>query len=222
MKIQRYLAVLLVALMATTVVSAAGVLTAPKAAATPAYLPITYVEGKTYTFAPSQCNYHTTDPLRVFAGHPLLLPVSSGSKVVTMVRTDAQSAGRASANIGYRYGLTDFTQDDLDNPCTVTMQVRYTLAVRGGTDASAFATGWPGGDYYYIKSGDPVLVKTVTTTITYTNTVGVMFGDTSAVPGARLGSAQAYVISASYEAGSAASVTTTAEILGLTIEFPTS
>jgi hypothetical protein len=220
MKGKRIIAVLLVAIMAFTVVSTAGVLTAPKATAatTPTYLPVTYVEGKTYTFSSSQCNIHDTASM-ILAGKPLLIPVSQGNTATALVVTNTQSAGYTFASVGYLLGLTGYTADDLDKPCRMTMTLRGTVALHGGPRAYGSvwnpATSWEG---VTVHSRDPVLAKTEIRTWTFTNTVRTVFWDTSTIPGEHLASAQAWALSQNSQAGQSV-IISTAQISSVSITF---
>ncbi len=164
--------------MALTVVSTAGVLVAPKAAAqTTAYLPLKYVAGKTYTYGPLKFNDHDTGylgPLDAFR-----VERSSKGTVATLLRQTASQTGENYAIVGMLWRLTDFTADDLVKPCTATMQVTYTLAAKGdhGTGAEFYpdAYGLPDSrDFVFGDDSPPV--KIVTQTLTYTGTVGEFFG----------------------------------------------
>ncbi len=95
MKVKKYLALFLV-VMATTVVSAAGVLTTPKAAAqTDQYQSITYTPGAKYTYLPTQFNYHVAAD---YGGLPQYGPaqyleVSRGGTITALLRTEAWQIG---------------------------------------------------------------------------------------------------------------------------------
>lgn len=133
----RFLALLLVALMATTVVSTAGVLAAPKAAAcTPTAPPIGtptvwYKPGKTTLFVPWQYNIHD-------ASYTAFNP-SQHNEWAKWMTAYASTAGSccyagSEAGVGVRWQLKGITANQLaGKTATITMLVSYKLTAKAST-----------------------------------------------------------------------------------------
>ncbi len=183
MKVTRYLALFLIAVMATTVVSAAGVLTAPKAAAvdqTDQYLPITYTPGAKYTYLPTQFNFHAT----VFVpgyGPSQHLEVSRGGTATAMVRAEAWQNGVNLAAAGMQWQITNLAGNE-DKPVKATLTVTYTLAARGDSRSAAdfiVDSYWQDNTkpsfYDAVHGSDPIPVKTATQTFTWTGPLDLFF-----------------------------------------------
>ncbi len=223
MKIRKYLALLLVVLMTTTVVSAAEVLTAPKAAAvdgTTTYQSITYVPDGTYTYGPTQFNYHAVYDYSGIFGPSTHTEVSSGGRVTAMLRTATFQNGLNYAEAGEQWMLTNYA-DNADKPVKVTMKMSYTLAVRGDHDSVAGMSIGSSGDLGrispyvddHVYGDNPVLVKTVTQTFTWTGDVDEFFYE----DGSGYWKAGVYAHDSS---NIPARVTATGYVQSITIEFP--
>ncbi len=231
MKVKKHLAIFLVAVMATTVVSAAGVLTAPKAAAvyqTDQYASITYTPEGKYTYGPTQYNYHTTS-FAPFYGSSQHTEVSSGGTGTALLRTEAWQNGDNGAEVGMQWRLTNLAGNE-DKPVKVTLKVSYTLMVRGGTAVTKAGLRVDSANYGFMMQpyrfdgalgSDPVPVKTVTQTFTWEGPLNKFFSDpgTGALPYGRV-EVDAYAFD--FSANVPVRVTSTATIQSVTIEFPTS
>lgn len=132
MKMNRLISIALVAIMALTVVSAAGVLAAPTAAAAPKTqgpIVITYEAGKTVTIMPKQFNYDSTTKLVGEEGKaPILQTFSTGGTAFTLAKmTKAGSWASAYARVGAEVSVTGAPSGDV--PVTVTVNGKYILSM---------------------------------------------------------------------------------------------
>jgi hypothetical protein len=152
---KKYLAILLIALMAVSVVSAAGVVAAKKAAATPTAkeaITVPYEVGKTYTWTPKQFNYHYTTKIIGTPGKmpPKVQAWSQGgtaSESVQIIKTAIPYSGiaQAGASVGVVVTITPpsgytFTGNE---PVTVTYNGKYTISALGpNAYSSVFDETW--------------------------------------------------------------------------------
>lgn len=221
---KKYLAVLLIALMAVSIVSTAGVLTASKAAAEdfPAAMPIQYESGKTYTFTPAQFNFRGAGISPDVIGTPKHHELTKGAKTLASIETTAEQAGEVATVNGVHVRLVGADPaTDLGKPCTVTLKVGYSLYAVGDantrsriniigtfhTDASHWASDEVRGD-------DAVTTKSVDTqTYTFTSTLGDVFG-----PNLDHGVIHVNALASQWQPGAGAAITH-AQVSRITITF---
>ncbi len=185
MKVTKYLAIVLVVVTVTTVVSAAGALATSKAAAqaqtqsdTP--IAIKYQAGKTYSFKPSQYNYHFSD-FSASVGTPTHYEFASAGTALSTIHAKAQ-AGGSTAGVGTFLQLTGINNPSdwdaiRDKPCRVTISMDYLVSAKG--DENTFAQIWqatPGiQDNIAVHGTDKISVKTGTVTFDHTGIVNNFF-----------------------------------------------
>ncbi len=153
------LSIALVAVVALTVVSTAGVLAAPKAAAQEPIEPliIQYQAGKTYTFTPMQYNEHSAQ-FTPYVGTPVHNEFAKGGTSFAMIRDKAQS-GAGETNLGTLLQLDggyDAWTTVWNKPCKVTVTVDYTLVAKGDANTCAFV------EAYIVNPHGPQDIKRVT------------------------------------------------------------
>lgn len=182
MMVKKVLAVFLVALMAMTAVSAAGLLAAPKAAArtTSIAVPIWYKPGKTYVFSPWQYNVH-----QAYGNSPKHCEYSKGATALASITgTGTEDRERVEADVGMRLQLKGITTDQLAGKmCKITITERYKLDVQGDSAGVFLGTRLQTGVYYTILKEEKVrlqsdtqYVKIATRTFTHTVPLKDIFG----------------------------------------------
>jgi hypothetical protein len=182
MNIKRYLSVFLIALMALTVVSTAGVIAAPKAAAQPVGvtpIDVQYMPGKTYVFLPCQFNYH--DKYAHVIGTPQHYEFLKGGTASVGLKTTDTQAVLNYVFFGTLWRLNGVTDTDMAKPCTITMKASYVIAAKGTADTRAtFNVGNRQTQDLQsviaeVSGADKIPVKMATKTFTYTGPVGDFF-----------------------------------------------
>jgi len=202
--VKKYLASLLIAIMAVSVLSAAGVVTTQTAAAQPtvsalsatgivttqktaaATLPpavvVNYKPGATYRYAPWQFNYQYAGFLGPSGTNIQHREATGAGTAYSSIRTTQTQFGLSEAEVGMYWqlnlpsGMTWATVKNM--PCKVTVTVLYVIEANGNKDTSAIAA-W--GPYYSSNSkyaqvnGTPLHVKSAMTTTTFYGTVGDLF-----------------------------------------------
>ncbi len=130
---KRYLALLLIAIVAASVISAAGVVTAKK----PVPPPSTNIPyGVSQKWSKNDFNYHYTEfkssQLGVPAAHS---ETSVGNTATVEINADAGEDGINYASVGVAYTLTGITNwDDVkDKPVAITVRLKYDLAASGSS-----------------------------------------------------------------------------------------
>ncbi len=186
--------------MAVSVLSAAGVATAQKAAAQPVmpmassmaspavkpigvtYAPtgVTYRPGATYRYTPRQFNNAGTQ-LDAMSGTPMLSGFAFDSTAYASIRATHTQAGQSEAWVGMYWTLNNWNPKLENKQCTVTVTVMY-LITANGPNAGAEA-GW--GPWspslnnqritYYTKVIGPNHKTGLVTKSTWTGTVGQLF-----------------------------------------------
>ncbi len=159
MNIRKYLAIFLVTVMALTVLSTAGVLAAPKAAAAPKTqgpIEITYEQGKTVTITSKQLNYVTTQTLVGQEGEtPNLKAFAKGSTASTLVQT-TKPVSMASAYVRVGADIIVKGAPSGTVPVTITFNGRYTENAVG----SSYSYVWTWDKEHVIYGGDIPRAKT--------------------------------------------------------------
>lgn len=197
---KNYFALFLIALMAVSVVSAAGVVTAKKDDTQTGSEPIVvpYEAGKTYTFTPEQFNRRLTDGRSVSVSSDDKMPkiqqfVREGTVFSSIKMTAVGTATAFSqAYTGTYLKITDVTNPNA--PCTISMQVKYKLAakVKAENPRMFGAVGLNLGDYQLmlemVRSDQVDNIKTGTDTYEHTDTLGNLFYQDYENPGSYLGS----------------------------------
>ncbi|MGZ4848595.1 MAG: hypothetical protein ACXV3D_02975 [Halobacteriota archaeon] len=192
------LSIALVAVMALTVVSTAGVLAAPKAAAQEPIEPIIiqYQAGKTYTFTPNQYNVHSAQ-FTPYVGTPVHNEFANGGTAFAMIHDKAE-AGDGETNLGTLFQLDggyDAWTTVWNKPCKVTVTVDYTLVAKGDANTRAGVMAYivnPHGvqdaRQVTVLGNDKTAVKTGTLTLEHTGIVDdilhYVMADPSLVQGA--------------------------------------
>ncbi len=139
---KRCLAIFLIALMATAIISAADVVTAQKATAASDHKPfiVQYKEGKTYTFEAGRLTYATE--FFSFEGAPGLSAFADKdalSASLTVTEAD-QGISMGLAIIDWQLKQNrGFTDADLAKPCTVNVEMSYTITASGVAKAHGIA-----------------------------------------------------------------------------------
>ncbi len=159
---KRIVAIALIAIIALTAVSTAGVMAASKkptdTKVTP--VPLKYQPGKTYTFLPNRYNVHSAEFL---APRLPILPSSqhteyaSGATAYTSISEETGQAGSSYAFVGMQYKLNGITALDLSEAsktCTVTYEVSYVLTANG-------KDGYASISYTQLGIGDPGFIDDV-------------------------------------------------------------
>jgi len=228
MKMGRSLALFLIVLMATTVVSTAGVLAAPKAAAcgTTTTITLQYQPGKTYVFLPWQYNAHKTAILCTMVGTPQHIELAMGGTAYVWSRAKsidplAPQSICSHAEVGVDWYLKGVTAADMGNPCKVTMKVGYVIAAKSeGATSESFASIYVfAGSHasgYTVWGTDTVPVKKGTETFTYTGMLNDFF---NLVGSNYFGQAHADARAESGAYPGQAQTTATATIYSITITF---
>lgn len=181
---KKYLALFLIAIMAVSVLSAAGVVTTQKAAAAPlqsSIAVVNYKPGATYRYVPWQFNQNFAGFFASSEGNITHFETTSGGTAYSSVRTTQTQAGTSYARVGMWWQLRlpkGATWNTVENmPCTVTVTVLYVIQAKGNQDTYAQAV-WGvnnGNETYSIVYGNNLHVKTATTT--FHTTVGDVFSD---------------------------------------------
>jgi hypothetical protein len=223
--VKKYLALLLIAIMAVSVLSAANVVAAQPAAKPTAGTP-TYTPGAIYIYTPKQFNsvglvgpeysYITS------AGPPKYSEAIHGGDVSTSISTTSEQAVSLSAFVGMGWELSLPSTGQYSTwaavknmPCTVTMTVFYTIQARGDQNTSAGAywgpwlgvssPWWSGGgsppNQVSAVGGRSVNVKVGVGITTWHGTVGALFQN----EGFGFAGAGVYSAQSSFGAGQAAS-----------------
>jgi hypothetical protein len=164
--VKKYLAVLLIALMAVSVISTAGLMTAQKADAAPSAkgtITVLYKTGTTYTWKPSQYNYHYTTTIigtPTKSPQPKVQAWSQGGTASDAVQIKKSvKPYSAFANTFAYVGVVvtvkspsgyTFTGNE---PVTVTYNGKYTISASGpNAYASVFDETWQ--HIYHSVQGD--------------------------------------------------------------------
>jgi hypothetical protein len=208
--VKKYLALLLIAIMAVSVLSAAGVVTTQKAAAQPpvsvssatgivttqktaaATLPpvvvVNYKPGATYKYAPWQFNYNYAY-FDDFLGTNIQHAETTGvGTAYSSIHTTQTQSGDGYSGVGMYWQLnlpSGSTWATVKNmPCTVTVMVTYFIQAKGNQHTFAEAL-W--GVYAMNPADSSVYgnnpqVKTATITQTWHTTVGNVFSGDSIGP----------------------------------------
>ncbi len=189
-KTTKLASIAIVAVMALTVVSTAGVLAAPKAAAqgqvsfTPQQtdlnpIVISYQAGKTYTFTPRQFNAHSAQ-FSPLVGTPVHREFATGGTSFAMIRDKAQ-AGSGETNLGVLLQLDggyDKWATVWNKPCKVKITVHYSIAAKGDENTQALVEAYlanPRGlqdaRQVVVYGNDRTAAKTGTLTLEHTGIV---------------------------------------------------
>lgn len=175
---KKYLSLLLIAIMAVSVLSAAGVVTTKKAEAVkPPVAPIVvdYQPGTKYTYTKQDFNTKIAG-FYTYAGTKIKHSEKAGNGVASSsITTKSGQAGLSHAKAGITWQLNLAGQDwDVvkAKPCRVTMTVSYDIAANGdsGTSAVAWGSGFGWGHTRDTVTGSDS--KHVDTTTTWDTTVG--------------------------------------------------
>ncbi len=230
---KKYLALLLIAIMAVSVLSAAGVVTTQKAAAQlpvsvsratgivttqktaaatlPPVVVVNYKPGATYKYAPWQFNYNYAY-FDDFSGTNIQHSETTGvGTAYSSIRTTQTQSGDGYSGVGMYWQLnlpSGSTWATVKNmPCKVTVTGFYIIEERGNQDTYAYAA-W--GLYYSpltkyaLVNGTNLHVKSARITTTFYGTVGDLFNiGTIATPGTHQGGAGVQVETLSDGAGQA-------------------
>lgn len=176
---KKYLSLLLIAIMAVSVLSAAGVVTTKKAEAVkPPVAPIVvdYQAGTTYTYTKQDFHgiFANFNPL---VGTKIKHSEKAGNGVASSsITTKSGQAGQSNAKAGITWQLNLAGQNwevVKTKPCRVTMTVSYDIAANGDSGTSAlvaWGSGFGWGHTRDTVSGSDS--KHVDTTTTWDTTVG--------------------------------------------------
>jgi hypothetical protein len=166
---KKCLSLLLVAITAVSVLSAAGVVTATKTDAKPVpSLRYAIPYGVNQKWVGSQCNWHFTfvDEITT-AKH---FESSVGNTAFLAINAAPGETGWGSAGVGVKYTLTGITSwaDVKDRPIALTVKMTYVLAAKGNSLA------WIGihpvvGAPFDSVNGKGLVMKTVTKTFSASN-----------------------------------------------------
>lgn len=243
---KKYLALLLIAIMAVSVLSATGVATTQTAAAQPTAsalsaagvvkaqnaaalseppaVVVNYRQGATYTYVPLQFNNKYTDFYAYSGRHITHFEITSIGTAYSSIHTTQTQAGVSEAGVGMWWqlklpsGSTWATVKDM--PCTVTVTVQYFIQAKGNQDTFAEAL-W--GVYAMNPANSSVYgnnpqVKTATITQTWHTTVGQVFSGDSVGPSYGGGGAQ--VDTGQYPAAGAGQASATIVCSSVVLTFP--
>jgi hypothetical protein len=177
--VKKYLALFLVALMAVSTLSAAGVVTTQKAEAVtqPTNRPVTvlYKPGTTYVYGPSRFNLH-------IANSPNSAGIwgtatSTGGLVYASITTTTQDGGSlADTGILWKLNLAGADWSSVkDKSCTVTATLGYLLQAKGDHDSVAVVFLSVGGAVQHQDVVFGTHSKLVTTTWAQTVKVSDLF-----------------------------------------------
>ncbi len=180
--VKQYIAFFLIVVMALSVVSAAGVVAAPKAAAArpqplPEYIPVQWAQ-TTYTYTSAQYNVHWTKSEAYGMPSnqvPVLKTVSKGNTVSASVKATKGQYGYSQAMGGIQWEITGVP--DSSKLCTIKVTVKYTLSAQG--DAKTSAQLWQpvtgSGEAVTVMGTDTPNQITNTKTFTRTGTMASLF-----------------------------------------------
>jgi hypothetical protein len=217
--VKKYLSMLIIAIMAVAVLSAAGIVTTQKAAANGVqYIAVDYKPGAIYTYLPKQYNARGTGGM--FSDNPKHFEAATGGSLYASISTRAGQAGGNDAHTGTWWLLklpVGSTWDDIKgNRCKVTMKVNYHIAAKGANAKAAVEWGT-----VFPRSKDSVQgtdSKSVITSYTWDGLVKDLF--VGPFPdGSIEGSAMAYAFSQSSDLGQASAALICSSIV---LEFPAS
>ncbi|MGZ4847293.1 MAG: hypothetical protein ACXV2E_00925 [Halobacteriota archaeon] len=143
---------------------------------------VQYIEGKTYVFTPSKFTHSWGVDPNSLIGTPTHREFSKGASLFATMQTTETQAMYSSAGLHTDWRLVGATAADMGKPCTITFTVSYQLQATGDADTLAQVTvvsSWQNHpDWQDRVTGDATdNVKTVSTTLTFTSTVGDTFLD---------------------------------------------
>jgi hypothetical protein len=189
---KKYVTLFLIALMAVSVVSAAGVVTAKKADAAPTKtIVVPYATGTTYTITPKQFNEHDTYITSLYkTNKPPSIQLSSKWSAASASITISKLVASAyiDADAGAYVGVAGAAAND---QITVTTKVNYTMSVSGGDEPYynhawvVVSVGLPTWDVYEIYSPD---AQSGTLTYVWTGSVSDFFYNYDVTTGVYSGS----------------------------------
>lgn len=137
MKLKRFIALFLIVVMATTVVSTAGVLAAPKAAAQPTtttYTPtVWYKPGKTTVFLPWQYNFRFAD-FNMGGSAAAHNEWAKWATAYSSIKGTQVAFAWSESGVGVNWQLKGITASQLaGKTCTITITESYKLAAQAST-----------------------------------------------------------------------------------------
>ncbi len=222
---KRHLAFILIAVMAVSALSTAGMVTTQKAAAQMTATPITvaYQEGAVYTFTPKQYNIHEAFfvPFATSQGTPRHTEAATGGAMYTSIRTTATQCGTSAARVGTYWKLTGDWDAIKQRPCKVTVNCNAVLSAKGGSDTVARVVDPLHGVFHEEVYGkDPVHQKVVKIICMRTTTVEYFFGQNG--DGTITGFAGADASASVYPGPQAGQASASVVCTSIVLEFPAS
>ncbi len=225
---KRHLAFILIAVMAVSALSTAGMVTTQKAAAQMTATPITvaYQEGAVYTFTPKQYNIHEAFfvPFATSQGTPRHTEAATGGAMYTSIRTTATQCGTSAARVGTYWKLTGDWDAIKQRPCKVTVNCNAVLYAKGGSDTVARvvypAHGGSQPFHVEVYGNDVVHQKVGRITETRALTVENFFGQNS--DGTIFGFAAADASASVYPGPQAGQASAAVICTSIVLEFPAS
>jgi hypothetical protein len=228
--VKKYLSMLIIAIMAVSVLSAAGVITTQKAVGlrVPTPIVIQYQPGAKFNYAPTQFNGDWAGP-QVGPGIKHF-EAATGGAAYSSIRTNQMQTGASIAQVGMYWQLTLPSGAPYNDwnyvktlPCKVTVTVSYHIVAKGDQNTEADANWGPrlvSNFYAYyaqdsIHGNDPVHAKNAIVTTTWQGTVGDVFDPIAGI----YGQAGAQAVSYSEDIGQASAAIVCTSIV---LEFPAS
>jgi hypothetical protein len=220
---RRYLAFILITIMAVSALSTAGVVTTQKAAAQLTTTPITvsYQEGAVYTFAPRQYNIHVAFfvPFVTSKGTPLHTEAATRGSMYTSIRTTATQCGTSAARVGTYWKLTGDWDTIKQKRCKVTVKCYAVLYAKGGSDTVARVVDPLHGVFHEeVYGNDPVHLKVVKIIESRESTVENFFGQNG--DGTITGFAGADASASVYPGPQAGQASASVVCTSIVLEFP--
>ncbi len=243
---KKHIAFLLIAIMAASVLSAAGVVTTQTAAAQPTVsvlspagvvttqktvaqaaspaVVVNYKPGATYRYVPWRFNNKYTDFYASSGRHITHFEITSVGTAYSSILTAQTQAGLSDAGVGMWWqlnlpsGSTWATVKDM--PCTVTVTVTYFIHAKGNqhTFAEALWGVYAMNPAHSSVYGNNPQVKTATITQTWHTTVGQVFSGDSVGP--YYGGGGAQVDTGQYPAAGAGQASAAIVCSSVVLAFP--
>ena len=222
---KKYLAILLIAIMATTVLSAAGVVTTQKVAAVPSSTPVVvkYRPGATYIFTPSQFNVRTSVNFGSLGSKSFAATFNNALRTYA-ITTQIGQAAQGDAQIGMAWRLTLPSHGPYSNwayvvtlPCRVTVTLAYDVSANGpniNTYATARALVAHNAQGATVFGNDPIHTQIGIRRLTFVSSVGQVFSS-----GGFVGLARIQAVSLMQDVGQAHASLICSSIV---LEFPAS
>lgn len=158
---KQFITICIIAVIALTVISAAGIVTSHKAAADQSVKPIdlVYAPGAKYSFTGDKLNARQSGG----SGTAVRIERMIGNKASAAIYSRYGQTGVSKAGVGMLWRLSDADNIDWTTissaPVKITLSVHYTLSARGGHNVGAMVLHTAAGGSYDLGGGYSDIAK---------------------------------------------------------------